>query len=424
MTTQARMDLSIRILIGMGLGFVTGILFKSAGVLVPGWEQSINILFVDGLFDVMGQIFVRMLKLLVVPVVFVSLVCGTCALSNGARTGLIGLKSIGFYLMTTLVAVTLALLLANIVDPGEGIHAGAATSWEPRETPSLKSVFIGMVPDNPVAAMAQASMLQIIVFSLLFGLAISRAGEFGERVANIFQDLYEVVMKLVLLVISLAPYGVFFLVARLFAEMGIGILLELIWYFLTVVAVLGLQAFGTYTLLLKMGGLPPKIFFSKMLPVQLFAFSTASSSATMPLTLETVEHRLGVKNSVASFVVPLGATINMDGTAIMQGVATVFIAQAFQVDIGLLGYIQVMLVATLASIGTAGVPGVGIIMLTIVLQQVGLPVEGIALIIGVDRLLDMLRTAVNVTGDGLISSLVAKSEGQLDEKTFVEPQKH
>ena len=286
----------------------------------------------------------------------------------------------------------------------------------------MKEVLINIFPDNPVKAMAEGNMLQIIVFALLFGLAISKAGEHGARVKQFFDDINEVIMQMVHILMDLAPYGVFCLLAALFAEIGLGVLGSLASYFFSVVAVLLIHAVLVYGgLLTLLGRLNPVLFLQKMRPVQLFAFSTSSSAATLPVTLDIVQHRLGVDKSVASFTVPLGATINMDGTAIMQGVATVFISQAYAIDIGLSGYLTVIATATLASIGTAGVPGVGLIMLAMVLQQVQLPVEGIALIIGVDRLLDMLRTAVNVTGDATVSCLVAKSENALDEEIYTRP---
>ena len=226
-------------------------------------------------------------------------------------------------------------------------------------------------------------------------------------------------MRLVLMLMNVAPIGVFCLMVTLFSKMGFSAISKLIFYFMAVLLVLLVHFFVTYPLLIRfLAGLNPVRFYKKMMPVMAFAFSTSSSGATLPVTLETVKKRLGVKNQVASFIIPLGATINMDGTAIMQGVATVFIAQAFNVDIGLGGYLMVILTATMASIGTAGVPGVGLITLALVLTQVGLPVEGIALIIGVDRLLDMTRTVVNVVGDATVAAVVGKSEGQFDQSIF------
>lgn len=419
------MSLTVRILWGMGAGLVLGALIKWMGqsqLLAPGFMQVIDTYFVEGIFLLVGKIFVASLKLLVVPLVFVSLVCGAGALGDNSKLGRIGLKTIGLYLITTATAIVVALFVANLVDPGMGVNMAAGTTFVAKESPPLINVLINIFPSNPVQAMAEGNMLQVIVFAILLGIAVARSGEPGTRVIQFFTDLNEVIMKLVTMLMALAPYGVFCLMAQLFAHQGIGVIGDLAWYFFTVIVVLLLHGLGTYAILLKLiGRLNPLPFYKKMRATMLFAFSTASSNATMPVTLRTVEYRLGVKNSIASFTVPLGATINMDGTAIMQGVATVFIAQAYNIDIGLSGYLMVIITATLASIGTAGVPGVGLITLAMVLQQVGLPVEGIALIIGVDRLLDMVRTAVNVTGDATVSCLVAASEGQLEQDTFDDP---
>jgi Na+/H+-dicarboxylate symporter len=271
--------------------------------------------------------------------------------------------------------------------------------------------------------MAEGKMLQVIIFALLMGLALSRAGEAGARIVSVFNDLNSVFMKMITMVIMLTPYGVFCLMVKLGATVGLGEIGKVFVYFITVVLALLFHACIVYPSLLKtIAGLSPRVFLPKMKEPLLVALSTASSGATLPVTLRTVQNKLGVNNNVASFAVPLGATINMDGTAIMQGVATVFIAQYFGYDLGLAAYLTVILTATLASIGTAAVPGVGLITLTLVLDQVGLPVEGIGLIIGVDRLLDMLRTAVNVTGDATVATVVAKSEGQLDLDVYHDPE--
>ena len=265
-------------------------------------------------------------------------------------------------------------------------------------------------------------MLQIIVFAVLFGIAMAMSGDAGKRLTGIFEDVNDVIMRLVTLIMNLAPYGVFVLLAKLFATTDSDTIFGLAKYFFLVLVVLFVHALVTYPLLLKvLTGLNPVNLLRKMREAAVFAFSTSSSGATLPVTMETAKNKLGVGNSVASFTVPLGATINMDGTAIMQGVATVFIAQVFAVDLTMGDYLMVILTATLASVGTAGVPGVGLVMLAMVLQQVNLPVEGIALILGVDRLLDMTRTAVNVTGDCTVACIVAKSEGALDEKAFNDP---
>jgi Na+/H+-dicarboxylate symporter len=324
-------------------------------------------------------------------------------------------------LASTAIAIVLALTLARIVNPGLGFELAGEVAFEAQTPPPLRDVFIGMFPSNPIQALAEGQMLQIIVFALLLGFSMTVAGEAGRRVANLFADLNEVVMKMVLLVIRTAPLGVFALISRTFATQGLEVLRPLAGYFIVVVAALLLHMCLTYTALLKLAGLNATRFFGKMRAVMTFAFSTSSSSATIPLTLNTLEQRLGVKNSVAAFTVPLGATLNMDGTAIMQGVATVFVANVYGVTLSLGDFVTVILTATLASIGTAAVPSAGLIMLAMVLGQVGLPVEGIALIIGIDRLLDMLRTAVNVTGDGAVTCLIARTEGAIDLEVFNDP---
>jgi Na+/H+-dicarboxylate symporter len=393
---------------------VAGLLLNAIGV-----SGLVDDYLVSGLFHVVGAVFLRSLTLLVVPLVFVSLVCGTAALEDIGKLSRVGGKTISLYLVTTATAISLALLAALIVRPGADFHLETDAVFTAQEPPSLAETIINLFPSNPVQAMAEGNMLQIIVFAGLFGLALTLAGAPGRRVLSFFGDLNEVIMKLVMMLMELAPYGVFALIAKVFAEEGFGAFGPLVKYFAVVLGVLLLHVFATYPLLLRgLAGLSPFTFFRNMRAPLALAFSTASSNATLPVTLETVEHRLGVDNSIASFTVPLGATINMDGTAIMQGVATAFIAQAYGIDIGVTGYLMVVLTATLASIGTAGVPGVGLIMLAMVLRQVNLPVEGIGLIIGVDRLLDMARTAVNVSGDATVTCIVAKSEGQFSPEVF------
>lgn len=400
----------------MVLGVVLGSILHAIGF---ADDSFVMVYIVNGFFYVVGKIFILSLKLLVVPLVFVSLACGASNLGDGSRMLGIGGKTIGLYLITTAIAITLALTVARIVDPGVGFNLTTDTNYVPPPVPSLKDVIINIFPANPIDAMAKGNMLQVIVFALLVGVAVSKSGEAGQRVKAMLDDWNEVIMGIVTMLMSVAPYGVFSLLILLFAGEGVGAILDLLKYFLTVMGVLVLHFVLTYgTMLRAFARLAPTAFLRRITPVLAYAFSTSSSNATLPVTLETVEHRLGVKNEIASFTIPLGATINMDGTAIMQGVATVFIAQAYNVDITPVGYLMVILTATLASIGTAGVPGVGLIMLAMVLQQVGLPVEGIGLIIGVDRLLDMTRTAVNVTGDMVVSTIVAKSEGKFDHAVF------
>ncbi len=409
------MTFTQRILIAMGAGIVIGVFLNVYGSSFQGTSDFL----VDGVFYVVGSIFISLLKLMVVPLVLVSLICGVTALGDLRALGRIGGKTLGLYLCTTAVAITIALTIATVISPGDGFElAGGEYSYEASEAPPLTEVIIGMVPDNPIRAMADSQMLQIILFALLFGFAITATGERGKHIAGLFADLNEVILTMVLLVIKAAPIGVFALISRTFATQGIDIFRPLLGYCIVVVLGLLLHLAITYGLLLRAAGLNPIRFLSQMRAPMSFAFSTSSSSATIPVTLNTVETRLGVKNSIASFTIPLGATINMDGTAIMQGAATVFIANVYGIDLLFADYLTVILTATLASIGTAAVPSAGLIMLAMVLSQVGLPVEGIALIIGIDRLLDMLRTAVNVAGDAAVTCFVARTEGALDMDVF------
>ena len=423
---ETKPNLTLRIFIGMLAGIVIGALiqfsYDETGDFVfslLGINFSFQGFFVQGVFEVGGKIFVNSLKMLVVPLVFVSLVCGVSSLSDPSKLGRLGGKSVILYIFTTCIAVTFALVAALIVKPGQGFELTSATEYAAKEAPPLAQVIIDMFPSNPIASMAEGNMLQIIVFSLLFGIAITKAGEHGKKIQSAFESLNEVIMKIVLIIMNLAPYGVFFLMAKLAATIELKDFGNILLYFVLVFILLILHALITYpTLLVTLARLNPITLLYKMKDTAIFAFSSSSSSATLPITMATARNKMGVNRSVASFTIPLGATINMDGTAIMQGVATVFIAQVYGVDLTTTQLLMVVLTATLASIGTAGVPGVGLIMLAMVLQQVNLPVEGIALIIGIDRLLDMTRTVVNVTGDCTVACIVAKSEKELDETIF------
>ncbi|MFV8450444.1 dicarboxylate/amino acid:cation symporter [Vibrio campbellii] len=418
MNTKKPMSLTSRVILGMVAGILTGFAIRT----LFADNGFVDAYIVNGLFEVGGQIFVASLKMLVVPLVFVSLVCGTSSLKDLSTLGRMGGKTLAFYVATTAIAITLALTMGTLFQPGAGADLTAASSFKSAEAPSLGQVIIDMFPTNPISAMAEGKTLQVIVFAVLFGIAISAAGKPGERIAAFFSDLNEVITKLVAILMNLAPYGVFFLMAKLFTGLGLSAIFNLAEYFVVLAGTLLLHGLVTYSLMLKgFTGLNPITFLRKMEDAIMFAFSTASSNATIPVTMETAKHRMGVENRVSSFTVPLGATVNMDGTAIMQGVATAFIAQAFNIDLTMGDYLMVIMTATLASIGTAGVPGVGLVMLAMVLNQVGLPLEGIALIMGVDRLLDMIRTAVNITGDSAVTIIVAKSEGALDEARFNDP---
>ena len=413
------MTMTTKILIWMAVGLVLG-------SLINAFASDVAIIqdyFVNGLFHVVGTMFITGLKMLVVPLVTFSLICGVYGIGDINKLGRVGVKAFGLFILTTALAITLAITIASIVGPGQGFElTGQQGEFTAPVAPPLTQVIIDLIPGNPVAAYAEGNMLQIIFFTILFAVCMLMVGEPGRKVAEGAERLNAIMMQVVTVVMHVAPYGVFALMAKTFALQGLGLIMPMIAYFGTVVVVLLLHATGTLMLLLKLlAGISPVMFLRKMRTVQIFAFSTSSSNATIPVTLRTTERRLGVDNPTASFIVPFGATINMDGTAIMQGVATIFIANVYGVDLGLSGYLTVIGMAVLASIGTAGVPGVGLIMLAMVFNQVGLPVEGIGLIMGVDRLLDMTRTAVNVTGDAAITSIVAKSEGSLDEAIFYDP---
>ena len=414
------MTMTNKILIFMIAGLVLGSLINAFASDVTFIQDY----FVNGLFHVVGAMFITGLKMLVVPLVTFSLMCGVYGIGDITKLGRVGVKAFVLFILTTTLAITLAITIAGIVGPGEGFElTGDQGEFTAPVAPPLTQVIIDLVPSNPVAAYAEGNMLQIIFFTILFAVCMLMVGEPGRKVAEGAERLNKIMMQVVTVVMHVAPYGVFSLMAKTFALQGLGLIMPMIAYFGVVVVVLLLHATGTLMLLLKLlAGVSPFMFLRKMRTVQIFAFSTSSSNATIPVTLRTTERRLGVDNPTASFIVPFGATINMDGTAIMQGVATIFIANVYAIDLGLSGYLTVIGMAVLASIGTAGVPGVGLIMLAMVFNQVGLPVEGIALIMGVDRLLDMMRTAVNVTGDAAITSIVAKSEGSLDEDVFYDPE--
>ncbi|MGE4130425.1 MAG: dicarboxylate/amino acid:cation symporter [Bdellovibrionales bacterium] len=407
-------SLTTWILLALASGALTGLALNQ--ISLSGWAHEF---LVEGIFKVGGDAFFALLKMLVVPVVFVSLVGGVGALDDVKKMGRIGAKTFVLYLATTATAITLAIGVAGLTNPGKGFDLPTQAEFAAKESPGLAAVLLGFIPTNPIQAMAEGNMIQVILLALLVGLSLSLSGPAGRRVLAQFNDWNEVIMKVVLMVMVVAPVGVFCLIARVFTTQGFSAIAPLSIYFFTVLATLALHFSLVYMGLLKvLGRLNPLTFLKKFRQVMVFAFSTSSSNATLPANLEVTEKRLGVKNSVAAFTLPLGATVNMDGTAIMQGVATVFISQAYNIEIGLGGYVSVILTATVASIGTAGVPGVGLVTLAMVLKQVGLPVEGIGLIIGVDRLLDMARTVVNVTGDAAVTCVVAQSEGQLDRKIF------
>lgn len=413
---KKKMGLTTKVLIGLVLGLITGIIIFQ----LPSGVIKDTVL-IDGIFQLTGQLFLRGIMMLVVPLVFISLVNGAASMGDVKKLGRVGVKTVAFYLSTTAFAIVIALFLGYLLKPGIGLDLSAVEAVETtinEKTPLIQIIY-EMVPRNPIMAMAEGNMLQIIVFAILTGIGLSLLGEKGEFLLKLFEGLNDLVMKLVEIVMVFAPIGVFGLIARTFSTVGYVAMLPLIKYIGTIYIGLLIHMVFVYGGFLKgLTGLSIKTFYKKFLPAMSVAFSTASSNATVPVSLEIAEKELGISKNIASFTIPLGATINMDGTAIMQGVATFFIAQVYGVPLTLNMMVTVILTATLASIGTAGVPGAGPIMLSMVLQSVGLPLEGIGLIMGIDRLVDMGRTVTNITGDAVCTAVIAKQEGELDIERF------
>jgi len=414
------MSLTVKVLIGMALGIAVGLGINLTGMNAEG--GFIDEFVVNGLFHVVGKMFVNALKMLVVPLVLFSLIGGVCGIGDIKLLGRIGTRSFALYMLTTAVAIATAIIIAAGFGIGKGMNATTTAEFTGKDSPPLTQVLIDIIPTNPISAMSQGEMLSIIFFAIMFGCSLLMVGKKAAGVIGFIETLNEVMMKMVGIIMLVSPIAVFCLIAKAMANLGMDLLFQLVSYVVVLIGALLFHLFVTLQVVLKgFSGLSPKIFLKKIRNAQVFAFSTSSSNATIPVTLRTVTERMGVDNSVASFTVPFGATINMDGTAIMQGVATVFIANVYNVDLGIAGYLTVILMSVLASVGTAGVPGVGLIMLSMVFAQVGLPMEGIGLILGVDRLLDMVRTAVNVSGDAVVSTIVAKKEGKLDVDVFLDP---
>ena len=404
-------NLTRNILLGMFLGFLVGSLFFYLNI----FPESLITFIKVYVFNLGSAIFVNLLKLLIVPLVFFSLVSGISSLTSMTSLGNITFKTITLYLSTTAIAVSLSLIVGSIFKPGAGYSSNIAPPENLPEGQGIYETILDIFPSNIIEAMAQNQMLAVVFFSILFGLALNKTNHLTGNFSEAFEKLNTVFMQLVIMIISFAPIGVFCLIGKFVITDGLDIFQEAFKYVILLISVLIIHAFITYSLILKIfTNLNIWTFFKKMKEVAIFAFSTSSSAATIPVTLKTVQDNLGVNKNVASFVIPVGATINMDGTAIMQGMATIFIAQMSGIDLTLIQYVQVVILAVVTSIGTAAVPSAGTITLVIILQQFGLPLEAIGIILAVDRILDMLRTSVNVTGDAAIACIVADSEGLLD----------
>lgn len=406
------MKLHNKILLGLILGAVLGPLLGDIAIRIKP----------------IGDAFINLLIMIVVPLVMASLIVGTASLGNLRRLGRIGIKTVSYYLLATALAVALGLAAGMALNPGAGIdedvkqrmlsdYAGVTQEQleQVAERPSVADLLVRIIPRNPFRAMADTNFLQIIFFAILFGISLTILPEQRRKpLLDLLGTVNDAMIILVKGVMQIAPYGVFALIAAVSAQFGYGILLTLLKYVVVTIATMVLFSVTFYPISLRLSGMSPIFFFREFYEVALFAFSTSSSNATLPVNLQVTEEKLGVSNEVAAFVLPLGATVNMNGTAIYQGVSTIFIAQVFGITLGLGDLLTVVLTATLASIGAAGVPGIGMVTLTIVLTQLGIPLEGIALVVGVERILDMTRTAVNVTGDTCCAVWVAKTEKELN----------
>ena len=415
--SKKKMGLTSKIFISLIAGAILGVILH---YVVP--ESYIrDTVLINGIFYVVGNGFLRLMQMLVVPLVFCSLVCGSAAIGDTKTLGKVGVKTLGFYMLTTALAVVVALSLANVINPGIGLNMSEISAQETTvaESVSFADTLLNIIPKNPIQGLAEGNMLQIILFALIIGIILAKMGEKTAAVSNFFSQFNEIMMEMTMMVMSLAPFGVFCLIAKTFSGIGFDAFLPLLKYMFGVILALIVQCFVVYMLMLKIfTGLNPIKFIKKFFPVMTFAFSTATSNATIPLSIDTLDEKIGVSRKISSFTIPLGATINMDGTAIMQGVAVVFASQAFGIPLGIQDYIMVVATATLASIGTAGVPSVGLITLSMVFNAVGLPIEGITLIMGIDRILDMLRTAVNVTGDAVCTTIVAVQDKEFNKDIF------
>ncbi|MDR5659126.1 dicarboxylate/amino acid:cation symporter [Serpentinicella sp. ANB-PHB4] len=401
-----KLKLTTKILIGLLAGIIVGLLLGGSPEIAEKYIAPF------------GTLFFNLIRMIIVPLVLSSLVVGAASTGDVRKLGRMGGKTVAFYLGTTAVAVTIGLILGNLFSPGSGIAMPINETAEAVSAPPLLETLINIIPSNPLQAIVNANMLQIIAFALFIGVGITTVGEKGKPLFNFFESLAEVMYKITAFIMSLAPYGVFALIVPVVAVNGPSVLAPLVKVIIAVYLGALIHAIVVYSSIVKaFGKMNPLKFFKGVAPAATVAYSTASSAGTLPVTIKSAKENLGVSNGVASFVLPLGATINMDGTALYQGVCALFVAQVYGLELALAQQVTIVLTATLASIGTAGVPGAGFIMLTMVLTAVGLPIEGAALIAGIDRVLDMARTAVNVVGDSAVAVAVAATEDELEPVT-------
>ena len=396
-------------LFGIFVGLLLNNLFLNENILL-----NINIIF-----NTISSIFLILLKMIVLPLIFVSVLAGIVSISDISMLGRIGIKTLSLYILTTIIAISLALLVSSFINyDASNISLVNNINIDNIENTqgSVLSVFI---PENFFQALSEGNVIQVLFFAIFLGIASSLIKNDIPQFINLIENLNKIFNKMVLIIIKLTPIAVFCLLAETFSIQGIGVFMPILKYFLVVILVLLIHFFATYSLLLTIfSNLNNKTFYTKLKSLIIFTFSTSSSNASIPFTLKTVNNDFGVDKSVSSFSIPLGATINMDGTAIMQGCATFFLASYYGINLEFGDFITIILTATMASIGTAGVPGAGIIMLSLILAEVGIPLEGIGLLLGVDRLLDMLRTSINVCGDTCITCIVANNEKLIDLKKY------
>ena len=415
---KKKLGLSQQIFIALIAGLVVGILIH---YFMPAGHFRDDVL-VEGIFYTIGQVFIRLMQMLVVPLVFFSIADGCRNLGDTETLGKVGVRIVLFYICTTALAIFLSLMLARIINPGKGMNMSLGSNEfevDGGEEFSLSKTILNFVPTNPIGALANGEMIQIIIFAVIVGLLIASMEDRLITLGNVVTEMNDLMMGMTMWVMKLAPIGVFFLISRTFASLGYDVIISMLSYMATVLGGLLVQLILVYMVLLTVfTRVNPINFLNKFAPVMTFAFSTASSNATVPVNIKTLEE-MGVDRKISSFTIPLGATINMDGTAIMQGVAVVFIANAYNIDLTAADFATVILTATIASVGTAGIPSVGLITLSMVLQSVGLPVEGIAMIMGIDRILDMARSAINISGDATGTIIVANSVGSFDKEKYI-----
>lgn len=396
-----RISIATKILIGLALGVVVGLI-------IP---HDVAVTFIKPI----GDLFIRLIKMIIVPLVFASLVVGASSVGDIKKLGRMGGKTMAYYLITTGIAISIGVFLANVFQPGKGLSLPVDAIYEGKEAVPLLDVLVNIIPDNPLLALVNGDMLQIIFFALIVGIAITIVGKKAEPVQQFFDGLAEIMYKITGIVMETAPYGVFGLIVPVVTEHGLDVLAPLAKIIFVVYLACIIHALVVYSFSVKtFGKMNPWKFYKGIFPAMLIGFSTCSSAGALPVSIKSVEENLGVSKEVSSFVLPLGATINMDGAAVYQGVAALFVAQVYGLDLSMAQQLTIVLTGTLASIGSAGVPGAGLIMLTMVLSSVGLPLDGVALVAGVDRILDMARTTLNITGDASAAVIVAASENELD----------